>query len=128
MDKRVLVATVGALLATPAISDPVRLRRQDDDTVPTMLFKKEPPRGRLRVIRTHDVSKLQLRAYRKAEIRRDPPEGYFWHQSANGSDKWYLLKLPPGEGRKVYDEAFDRTILFSGWGYAKPTYQAGDAR
>jgi hypothetical protein len=127
MDKRLLVAAVAGLMAAPASAVPVQIRRTDDDA-PTMFFKNDKPRRLLPELRKGDVSRLQLRAYRKAEIRRDPPSGYFWHQAANGADSWYLLKLPPGAGNKVYDELNDRTINYSGWGYVKPTYAPGDAR
>lgn len=72
---------------------------------------------------TRNVSKLQLRGY--PTIPGDAPDGYFWHRAPAGRQLYYLLQTAPGERREVYDAVNDRTIVYSGWGYAKPTYRPG---
>lgn len=75
---------------------------------------------------TRDASRLQLRGW--PTIPCDAPEGYFWKRNLTGKMKHRLYKLPPGERHVTYDEANDRSLIRSGWGYVKPTYAPGDAR
>lgn len=68
-----------------------------------------------------DPSRLQLRGW--PQIPCGAPYGYSWQQAAAGRRLWYLHATPPGAGRVIRDEANGRLIIFSGWGYVKPTYQ-----
>lgn len=70
-----------------------------------------------------EPSRLQLRGW--WEIPCDAPHGYFWHRAPAGRRLYYLLKTAPKPRIVVYDEANDRSIIKSGWGYVKPTYAHG---
>lgn len=115
----IALSAIGALAVPgmPMVTYP--LHRGED--VPQLGWK--PPRSRTRLPKAarRDPSRLQLHAW--ATPPSDAPDGYFWHQSHGGAH--YLLKTPPGKRVEVYDEANDRTIVHSGWGYVKPTYRHG---
>lgn len=105
----------GAVVATP---------RRDYGPLTDWMRANGKSRPSVKAIR-RSISSLQLRAW--AEPPCEAPHGYLWHLAASGLS-YYLLKAPPGERKVIYDEANDRSIIYSGWGYVKPTYEYGDAR
>lgn len=75
-----------------------------------------------------DPTKLQRHGWRK--IPCDEPKGYFWQRDADGAYRLYREPTPEMMARRrvIYDEANDRSILESAWGYVKPSYHHGDIR
>lgn len=121
-----LMAALAVALTAPAIGGAVVVEPRRERYGFSDWFKangKLTPKGKRF---TRDPSKLQLRGY--AEPPCDAPDGYHWNRATAGNRLYYLVKSPPGEREAVYDEANDRTIIRSGWGYVKPTYAHGDVR
>jgi hypothetical protein len=125
MMKNRLALAAALALAAPSGGGAVAVQRRDDYG-PFTGWMRASGRGRPseKVIR-RSISALQLQAW--ATPPCDAPKGYLWHLAASGRG-YYLLKAPPGERKVVYDAVNDRSIIYSGWGYVKPTYVHGDAR
>lgn len=109
-----------ALAASPNFSAGPQSPRFGWD--PRRIFGTSRPSKKQR----REPSRLQLRGWHA--IPCTAPAGYFWHQAAGGERRWYLLKEAPGVRKVVYDAHNDRSIIYSGWGYVKPTYAPGDVR
>jgi hypothetical protein len=123
---RVMLAALAAL-AAPLPSVPIVDLDPRDIKVPRFGWKPSRDRVKLSTRRGgRSASTLQLHGWYKPPC--EPPVGYFWHRAPLGRQLYYLLKLAPGPRRVEYDEVYDRSIIWSGWGNVKPTYAPGDVR
>jgi hypothetical protein len=118
MNRKLLTMAVAAALSAPAVASPAVLKHGGG--IGDWFRSKGGRRMSKRAARS--VSSLQLRGWKEAPC--DAPEGYFWKQDTLGK-LWRLYAAPPMQGKRTYDPVFDRTIIYSGWGYVKPTYAPG---
>ena len=124
-NRLLLTAAMAAALAPTMGGASIAIRRGESPAEPSLGDWFTKNRKRL-TKRQRSVSALQRSGWHETPC--DAPAGYFWHRAPQGRQLYYLLKCAPSERRVVYDPVHDRSIIYSGWGYVKPTYAPGDVR